>query len=120
MGTLLWNLVLCMFVASMPTLLLCYTAAFVRQYESFANAMPLVLLNVLFALSIISIVHDMRVSTLTVWAIVGYMTAGVVLALIVSGVLAIRAWKQLQIRTRHLLMKFREEEPTLSQSFLPY
>jgi hypothetical protein len=96
--TLLLNLALCLFVLSMPSLLLCYSAYVIRRRKSFENAGVHILVNVFLAIWVVSMVLAKQLSTLTAVALAGYIVAGYIFCSIACGLLCMQVWKYLQAR----------------------
>jgi hypothetical protein len=118
--TLLINLALCLIVLVIPSLLAGYTAALVYEYGSLRRLRSLVLANVVLAVSIVSLVVNRQVSTLTAMAVTGYVLATVMVVAILIGMLLMRLGKYISTRSRVRLPKVREERGALPESSLPY
>lgn len=117
--SLLINLILCLTVLFMPVLLL-YGSAFSYEHGYCKDASLLILLNVFLAVSIIILVIDKQVSTFAVMAVFGYGLVTVAIVGVMVGSLLSRTWSRIRVRSQLRMLELREEQNTLSQSFLPY
>lgn len=119
MESLLINLILSLIVLFMPVLLL-YVSGFLYEHEYCKDVSLLILLNVFLAVSIIILVIDKQVSTFAAMAVFGYGLVTVAIVGVMVGSLLSRTWSRIRVRSQLRMIELREEQNTLSQSFLPY
>jgi hypothetical protein len=101
----------------LPIALAVYTAGCIYERRSWENAGPVVLLNIILAISIAVIILDKQVSTLLTMAMASYGFIAALVVVFVAGLFVIKSWLWISTRLPLRFSPVRNDQTTLSQSF---
>ena len=118
METLFVYFIPCLMILFVPFLLAIHTIGRIYEHGLSEKVTPLAMMNLSVMISVIVIVADKQISTLTTMAIVSYSMVAVLLIVIITGSLTIKAWTVVRTRLRLKPVEVAQTQVIAPQVFL--
>ena len=118
METLFVYFIPCLMILFVPFLLAIHTIGRIYEHGLSEKVTPLAMMNLSVMISVIVIVADKQISTLTTMAIVSYGMVAVLLIVIITGSLTIKAWTVVRTRLRLKPVEVAQTQVIAPQVFL--